>query len=178
MGFFNIKRTDIPPKIEKLLKKMEKNSKIIKKKISDITSDSDFTVKVLLDQIQKFDSFNINFIKFLIRLKLLFETGKRNKKTIFSLKSEVTRRDILRDALNNNFFNEFEDLRRFLLNYLNQLKKLRNICSHRTPKHKFSKNKKYALIYNPIKNNLIGIHVEKTKKFVLTYAYFIEALGF
>ena len=174
---FQIKKEDIPPKIRDLSKKMERDNTIADELISDISSDPHFIVKVLLDQIQNFDSFNINFIKFLIRLKHIFETGNRNYKKHYSLKSEFTDRGKIREELMIKFFDEFKDFRRFLLNYLNQFKKLRHICSHRTPKPKLSKNKKYALIYIPKKMNFMKLRIEKTKKLVLTYAYFIRALN-
>ena len=177
-GFLKIKNEDIPLKIRKLSSKMEKDTKVLDELITDIKSDSSFTVKILLEQIQNFDSFNINFIKFLMRLKHIFKTGNKNYRNYYSLKEEYSRRKYLREDLNDNFFDEFKDLRMFLLNYLEQFVKLRNICSHRTPKPKLSKNKKYALIHDPKKGEFIKIHIEKTKKLVMTYAYFIEALKF
>ena len=130
----------------------------------------------MLDQIQNFDSFNINFIKFLIRLKYIFETGNRNYKEHYSLKSEYTNRGKIREELTSKFFDEFRDFRMLLFKYLNQFKKLRHICSHRTPKPKLSKNNKYAIIYIPKKMNYMKLHIEKTKILVTTYAYFIRAL--
>lgn len=171
-GLFQIEKEDIPPKFRNLSKKMEQDNTIADELISDISSDPHFTVKVLLDQIQNFDSFNINFIKFLIRLKHIFETGNRNYKEHYALKSEFTNRR----ELKSKFFDEFRDFRRLLFNYLNQFKKLRHICSHRTPKPKLSKNNKYALIYIPKKMNYMKLHIEKTKILVMTYAYFIRAL--
>ena len=153
-GLFQIKNEDIPLKIRKLSSKMEKDNKVLDDLITDITLDSNFTIKILLDQIQNSDSFNINFIKFLIRLRHIFETGNKNYKNHYSLNDERSNRRYLREDLSNTFFDEFNDLRRFLLNYLYQFVKLRNICSHRIPKPKLSSNKKYALIYNPKKKIL------------------------
>lgn len=176
-GFLEVKKNHIPINIKNLSKKMEKTSKKVEKSFAKLNSDFEITANLLLNQIQAFDSFNLNVIKFLLRLSHILKRGNRNYNEKISLEKEYTPRWYLRKNLKNDILNGFSDLSRFLLKYMDQFEKFRHIRSHRTPKLKVSKNKKYFLIYNPVNDDFLRVHIEQTKKYVITFAFFIRALN-
>ncbi len=159
----------------------------IKNHINIIKNKPKQDVNLNLHKVLKTDAYNIKFVKFLNRLRHIYEKNNRNFTYIskrsgniieefYSLDDNHTFRKKLIESLNFTFFKKYPLLSQFLIIYLRELNEMRNLVGHDIPKiEKFSKNCNYAFIPNPEGEDL-KINIEKTSNFLRTYDFFISSL--